>query len=241
MTRQLLPDVRPLAGPADLEALYVVPGEHLRVNFVTSIDGAIEISGRSGPLGGPADKDAFMAMRAVADVILVGAGTARAEDYGPVRMDDSARERRAGRGQSARPPLAVVSGRGALRRDTRLFDDGAEVILLTTGKGAADHPELAEAAEVVVCGEAEVDVVAAVGELRRRGLDRILCEGGPTLSRELFGAGLVDELCVTFSPVMAGEGLRRLSEAWPDTPAGLRLLGLVEGDGMLIARYGTRL
>jgi riboflavin biosynthesis pyrimidine reductase len=83
--RQLLPSGPDVDSPADLEAVYALPPHrHVRTNFVTSLDGAVELEGRSASLGGPADRAAFMAMRAVADVVMVGAGTARAERYGPV-------------------------------------------------------------------------------------------------------------------------------------------------------------
>lgn len=241
--RQLLPDVRPLDGRRDLEELYLPPtGVHLRVNFVTSLDGAVEIGGRSGPLGGPVDRDAFMAMRAVADAVMVGAGTARAEDYGPVRFDAGARARRVERGQPERAPLVVVTRRGMLSPDARMFEEPGGVIVLTTQATAArdDIVALGKVAEVLAFGDLEVDLAAAVAELHRRGLGRILCEGGPMLTGDLFVAGLVDELCLTLSPVVAGGEHRHLGQRWPASSGPLSLTGLVEGDGMLVARYSTR-
>lgn len=234
---QLLPDRRVLGGQEDLEQVYAPPGaEHLRLNFIASLDGAVEVGGRSGPLGGPADRSAFLAMRAVADAVLVGAGTARAEDYGPVRMAADARARREARGQSSRPVLAVVSGRGALDREARLFG-GDRVVVFTTEAALSGRLELPDAAEVVACGRTTVDLAAAVGDLRRRGMGRILCEGGPALARGLLTAGLVDELCLTLAPVVAGAGRRLLGEE-PMTPAGpFALSGLLESDSLLLARY----
>lgn len=240
MIRRLLPERAVLDTRAAVEDAYIHPSDrHLRINFVASLDGAVEVGGRSGPLGGPADRAAFMAMRAVSDVVLVGAGTARAEDYGPVRLATEVQERRAGRGQAPRPPLAIVTARGDLDVGARLFEPDRDVVVLTTQRVAATRPDLAGVADVVVCGDDVVDVRAAVGELRDRGLGRILCEGGPALTRSLFEAGLVDEICLTFSPVLAGEGHARLSEVWSGGPGSFVLTSLMEGDGMVITRYSV--
>src|SRR3954452_15153851 len=94
----------------DLEAAYAVgvnaPPDRpfVRINMISSLDGAIAVNGRSGLLGGPGDRQVFHALRSLADVILVGAGTARAEGYGPARIDPDAQERRRARGQHPVPP-----------------------------------------------------------------------------------------------------------------------------------------
>ena len=96
------------------------------VDMMSSVDGATAVAGRSGGLGGPGDKAVFRALRAVPDVILVGAATARVERYGPVRLDDEVRARRVARGQSSLPRLALVSGRLDLDPDAAMFTDAAE-------------------------------------------------------------------------------------------------------------------
>jgi riboflavin-specific deaminase-like protein len=241
MSRALLPEPAPIPDRAALENLYVLPHRrHLRLNFVTSLDGAIEIAGTSEALGGPLDRDSFMAMRAVSDVILAGAGTVRAENYGPAKLKADAQARRAERGQETAPRLAVITASGDLDPAAKLFKEegGSPVIVLTTSAAARAHPELASVSEVVECGEMDVDLKRAVEILDERGLSRILCEGGPRLSRQLIAAGLVDELCLTISPILAGPGPRRLAEVWPvANPGRLELLALLEGDGLLVARY----
>lgn len=239
MTTQFLPEPRDLRVPEDFEQAYIHPGSaHLRVNFVSSLDGAVEIKGRSGPLGGPADRAAFKAMRAVADVVMVGAGTARAEGYGPVRLDAAAERRRTGRGQAARPPLAVVTARGNLDPASQLFSSGDEVIVLTTARVVAERRDLAGVAELVDCGDAHVDLASAVAEMRGRGLGRVLCEGGAQLMRTLLVVGLVDELCLTFSPVLAGSQHVNLAGPGPlPEVERFRLESLIVGDGMLLTRY----
>jgi riboflavin biosynthesis pyrimidine reductase len=237
--RLLLPEARELADRAAFEEVYrPAGGTQVRVNFVTSLDGAIEIGGTSGALGGATDRHAFMAMRAVADVILAGAGTIRAENYGPVKLDAGARRRRVERNQAPLPAVAVVTGGGGLKHDLRLFaepTEGPRPIVVTTTSAAVG--ELEAVAEVIRCGDREVDVVATVEKLAERGLRWVLCEGGPILARRFLAAGLVDELCVTIAPQLAGAGRRSLSELWSGEPDGLHLESLIEGGGSLLARY----
>lgn len=240
MIRSYLPSVGLLEDQAAIEEAYLHPSDrHVRINFVTSLDGAVEVGGRSGPLGGPADRAAFMAMRAVSDVVLVGAGTARTENYGPVRLSTEVQDRRRSRGQASRPPLAVVTARGDLDPGARMFEADREVIIFTTERVVTGRPDLAEVADMVACGAGVVDVGQVVADLHRRGLGRILCEGGPALTRSLFEAELVDELCLTWSPILAGEGSHRLSEGWLGDPGRLSLSALMEGDGMVITRYAV--
>ncbi len=112
---------------SDLRELYAYPPElttpWLRVNFVSSLDGAVAVDGRSGGLGTPADKQVFGLLRELADVILVGAGTARTENYGGARTSEALRERRAAAGLSPVPPIAVVTASGNLDPGMRLFTD----------------------------------------------------------------------------------------------------------------------
>lgn len=240
MIRRLLPlPQADLKSSEDLEAFYdLPPARHLRADFVVSIDGAAEIEGRSGPLGAPADREAFMAMRAVADAVLVGAGTVRAENYGPVKLPDAVQERRDGRGQRYLPPLILVSRRGLLDTGAKVFSHGERPILLTTRKALAERPELRDVADAVACGEDEVDLRFALDHLAGLGLQRVLCEGGPSLLNSLISDELVDEMCVTISPLMAGPQRLHLSGGHPfDHPVRFRLDGLLEGDDMLLARY----
>lgn len=241
MTRRLLPSAADLPDDAALEEHYLVaPGRSVRANFVTSLDGVVEVEGRSQPLGGDADRAAFMAMRAVADVVLVGAGTVRSERYGPVRLAPDVIDRRLARGQSAVPVLAIVSNRGELDPKARVFaGEGPRPLLLTTEAAIVDRDELVAAADVVACGDQWVDLQLSIDELARRGHERVLCEGGPTLLRSLVAADLLDELCITFSPWLLGPGHRSLLGDQPLVEsAHLQLVSLLEGDGMLLARYG---
>lgn len=240
---QLMPVYREISGPADLETFYQLPPrlDHLRANFVATLDGVIEVDGRSGPLGNEHDRAAFMAMRAVADVVLVGAGTVRAERYGPVRLDEGARQRRVARDQPELPRLAITTARGDLDPGSRVFSGEGPPILLTTQAVVERRSDLVEVADVIVCGESFVDLRQARGELSSRGLHRVLCEGGPELFRSLLNNGLVDELCLSLAPLLAGSEHRHLTAEAPlPHLAEFRLEGLIEGEGILMGRYAAR-
>jgi riboflavin biosynthesis pyrimidine reductase len=232
-------------GEADLDAAYAVPeppagGWHVRANFVESADGAAEVGGRTEPLAGPADRRVFRLLRWLSDVVLVGAGTVRAERYGPVRVPADRQERRTAAGLAPVPPLAVVSGRLDLDYSARLFTE-AEVptIVLTCAAAPAERrAAAARVAEIVMCGEEHVDLPQALAELARRGLPRVLCEGGPALFTQLAGEGLVDELCLTLAPLLAGPVRLGMTggEPWQATRR-LRLDHVLEEDGSLFLRY----
>jgi riboflavin biosynthesis pyrimidine reductase len=232
------------AGEPDLESIYAVPavgaGRHVRANFVNSVDGAIEVGGRSGPLGGPGDKQIFHLLRALADVVLVGAGTVRAEEYGPAKLPEERRQARIRAGQRDVPPIAVVTARG-LAPDSRLLTEAGSQppLMLTTEEGARSaSAAVLERTEVVVCGQDRVDARQALDVLTERGLSRILCEGGPSLVTEIMAAGQLDELCLTLAPILAGPERARLTSgrAWPE-PRGLQLASVLEQDGDLFLRY----
>jgi riboflavin biosynthesis pyrimidine reductase len=239
MMQRLYPAPGPVAGIEDLETEYLVAADcHVRANFIVSLDGMVEVEGRSGPLGGEADHAAFMAMRAVSDAILVGAGTVRQERYGPVRLDAGAQGRRRARQQVTVPRLAIVSNQADLDPSDRIFAGDNPPLLLTTKAAAERRVDLADVAEVVPCGDQWVDITVAVDELRARQLGRILCEGGPTLLLSLLAADLLDELCYTSAPTLVGMGHRSLlgDQPLPDSFS-LRLTAVLEGDGMLLSRY----
>ena len=198
-----------LDSPDDdaLAAAYAWPAEVasrpvLRANMVGSLDGAMSVDGRSAGLGSAGDQRIFTVLRDLADVLLVGAGTIRAEGYGGIRLDDDrlARRRRWGLGEP--PRVAVVTAAG-LDADLGIFTDNvAPPVVLTTTAGArrmAGYP-----ATVIEAGTDAVDLPQMVAELARLGLRRALCEGGPGLLGRLVAADLLDELCLTTSPQTVG-------------------------------------
>jgi len=228
------------AGPAALADAYrVAPGRHLRVNFVASLDGSISVDGRSGGLGSPGDRRVFQVLRALTDVVLVGAGTAAAEGYRPVLPDSPVGRLRAELGRPPVPPIAVVSRRASLRPDDQLVTDAVVPTLLVTC--AAADPDRRAAlttagVDVLVCGDDYVDLPAALDALAGRGLAQVLCEGGPALLAAALTAGVVDELDLTVAPLLVGDGPGLLPTALP-APVRAELLQLFRADGVLFTRY----
>jgi riboflavin biosynthesis pyrimidine reductase len=221
--RQLHPTVRELS-PADLYDVYAEAGPHLRAGFVMSANGVIAVDGQSAPLGSPADHAVFTALRAVSDAVVVGAGTARKEDYGPVEHSDEATAWRAGHGLSEQTPVVVVSRTGKLPPRLR---EGP--VLLAVPEGV----EVAPGIETI----RTTDPRALVAELHARGLARLLCEGGPSLLTGFLTAGVVDELCLTTAPALVADGPHLLG----DLPAQeLSLVSLLTDDpGVLLARWAV--
>jgi riboflavin biosynthesis pyrimidine reductase len=232
----------------DLEAEYASPSPWLRANLITTMDGVVDLGGVSGGLGGPVDKELFVAMRAQSDAVMVGVGTATAENYGPAWLRPEARHRRLARGQAELPRIVLVTASGRVDPTSRLFVEHrdeqpqppAPVIVTCRRAGAEPIQRLGAVATVLVCGDDDVDLVAAKDALAGLGLRRLVCEGGPTLLGTLLDAGMIDELCLTHAPMLAGPGHPILLGAGLHIdrgPARFALTHLADADGMLFARY----
>ena len=224
----------------DLLAAYRYPAGRpwVRANMVSSLDGSAVRDGRSRGLSGADDQQLFGVLRGLADVVLIGAGTARTEGYRALRPKPAYADLRASLGQRAAPVLALVSARLDLDPASELFHGGGDRTVVVTSSAAdpAARDRLAEVADVLVAGAAQVDLPAALDELGRRELGRVLCEGGPSLLAGLVAAGRLDELCLTLSPqLVAGDGPRILTG--PELDARFSVGHLLESDGVLFARY----
>jgi riboflavin biosynthesis pyrimidine reductase len=241
--RQLFPVVR---EEADLAGLYAYPpGLWLRANMVSSADGAATFGGATRGLSSDADRELFALLRVLCDVVVVGAATVREEQYKPARVRESWRGQRAGRAPT--PPIAVITRRLDLDPESALIAGApphARTIMITTAASPAGRrAELAARADVIVAGEQTVDLKAAVGALADRGHRRLLTEGGPHLLAELTEAGLVDELCLTMSPLMTGPGASRIVAGVPGPaaqPIELTLAHVLEDGGFLYCRYTSK-
>ncbi|MFP5334800.1 MAG: pyrimidine reductase family protein [Actinomycetes bacterium] len=225
-----------------LAGLYACPGPRwLRANMVTTLDGAASGGdGLSGSISTPADVRVFVLLRSLADVVLAGAGTVRAERYGPPKARPALARRREAGGQPPAPALAVVTRRGNVPLDQGLFD-GDRPALCVTCRAAGDDAlaRLRDAAgpdNVVVAGDEDVDLRRALDALAERGLGRVLCEGGPSLLGDVASAGLLDELCLTTSPVVTGGEAPRIVHG-PPLGLPMTLAHLLHGDGTLLARW----
>ena len=220
--RQLFPAYLDPVQPAEV---YADPPA-VRVNMISSADGAASVDGRSGGLGGPADREVFHALRAAADVVLVGAGTVRDEGYGP-----------------SKTVLAIVSRSCHLDWGAPLFTrPGARPIVITVATAPeSERARAREVADVLMAGEDTVDLRQAVGELTARGHHHVLAEGGATLNGALLAAGLIDELCLTLSPHLVGGASRRIVTGAPsEVSRDLVLRSACEEDSFLFLRYAER-
>lgn len=211
-------------------------------NMIASADGAIAVDGVSGPLGGPTDRQLFRALRALADVILVGAGTVRHERYRPPAVGDDVVALRRQRGQADRPRLAVVTTSGELDPTLPLFDDPGNRPLLVTPADAPDDARsaLADVTELLPAGRGEVDLAAALATLHDSGARTVLAEGGPRLNGHLLAADLVDEWRLTVSPVLVGGGAGRASAGPSADATRFRLERVLAGDDLVFLRYLRR-
>jgi riboflavin biosynthesis pyrimidine reductase len=223
--RQLLPvpvdDADPHAVYADFPH---PPGRPaVRLNMISSLDGATSIDGVSGGLGGKADGEVFTAVRSVTDVVLVAAGTVRAEHYGP-----------------AQTPFAVVTASCALDWDSPFFTAAiARPLVVTVEAAPADRRRrAAQVADLLVAGQTRVDVPAVLAFFATRGWRRVLAEGGPTLNAQLAAAGLLDEMCLTVSPDVIGGHAKRVLDGAASVTS-WTLTSLCEQDGFLFLRYRT--
>ncbi len=218
-----------------------VTGAHVRAVMLSTVDGAATgADGLSGSVGDLADRRLFGSLRALADVVLVGAGTVRAEGYRDVQVPHRLRAARTARGRPDRVTLAVVTGSGVL---PELVLEGDPLVLTSsTALGlAALRERLGDDRVIVADGTlpGTVDVVAAVRALVARGLTRVHAEGGPTLLAGLVAAGAVDEICLTLAPrLVAGSAPRILdTRAWLDAPAHLELVHLLRAGDTLLGRW----
>ena len=211
----------------------------LRMNFVSSIDGAATVGGLTAGLSGPADKRVFDILRRLCDVVLVGAGTVRAEGYGAMRLDGASAEWRGANGLADQPVFAIVSGALHLDPGSAVFSAAPvrPVVVTVAASAGAKKQALARVADVLVCGHERLDANLMLSELAKRGLRQVLCEGGPTLFGTLLEADCVDELCLTVSPqIEAGAAPRIAAGVLPRSRRMVLHHALVAGSTLLL-RY----
>jgi riboflavin-specific deaminase-like protein len=215
---------------------------YLVLNMVSSADGKATVDGRTKALGNPADRELFHHLRTQVDAVMVGAGTLRAERYGPMIRDARLRQKREDEGLEPDPLAVVVSGRLALASDLPLLQDSdSRVLVVTTAEAAI--PEAEARVEYVRDPGPAVDLAAAMRTLRtEHGVRSVLCEGGPTLNSELFRAGVVDELFLSLTPLVVGGagGITIVTGEQLPEPLGLELVWALESEGHLFLRLRVR-
>jgi riboflavin-specific deaminase-like protein len=209
----------------------------LRVNFVSSIDGAATVKGKSGGLGGDADRRVFDLLRTLCDVVVVASGTVKAEGYGAMLLDEPSVAARVAAGLGPQPTFAIVSGSLDLDPKSDVFVKAPVRPIVFTTESAPSNEALAKVADIVVCGAKTVDPATMVAALSERRLTRIHCEGGPSLFGSLLAADVVDELCLTVSPLLVGGDPGRIAKGEVAEPREMRLAGILRSEDTLLLRY----
>ena len=234
----------PLAPYAAVSRVAHEDRPHVVANMVGGLDGSAAVSGRVGVLSGPADARLLTELRSIADVVLVGARTVRQERYGPVKLPDRLRGERIAQGRPPTPRIAVVSRSLDFDWSIPLFstaDAQNRAYVITAGTTDRARLDVArEHAEVIVAGDTTVDLRQAVSAFHAGGAEVVLCEGGPTLLGELAASDLLDELCLSITPLMGGDPLP-LSLAPAGAPlARFVLAHALVDDSDLFLRYERR-
>lgn len=227
----------------EILALYTVADRSapwVRVNFISSIDGAATSDGLSAGLGSPADLRVFDLLRRLCDVVVVGAGTVRAEGYGPMRLDPPATAWRLAHGLAEHPVFAIVSAGLHLDPGSRIFTEAPVRPVVVTVEDAPQEriDALSGVADVVQAGRSRVDTRRMLELLTERGLRQLHCEGGPSLFADLVRDDTVDEVCLTISPALEGPGAPRIVAGRPsDERRRMAVAHVLDGDGTLLFRY----
>ena len=243
MITSLIPATGAAVDHDALHRIYAYPvtdRPYVRFNFVAAADGAATSGGFSAGLGNDGDKRIFAVLRRLADVVLVGAGTIRAEGYGGELVDDDARSWRRANGLAPHPAVAVISGSLDLdpSGDFCRRAPVRPIILTSAAAPAGRRTALERVADVVDCGADTVDAQTVLAELGRRGLPKVLCEGGPAVLGDFTRSGAVDELCLSISPLLVGgDGPRIAVGRSPEDALGLTLSSLLTEDSALYTLY----
>jgi riboflavin biosynthesis pyrimidine reductase len=207
--------------------------------MVSSVDGHVTEGGKVGALTGPVDQAVLHRLRSSHDAVMVGATTVRVEGYDSL-LTLAEQARRAATGRPAQPLLCIVSARAAL--DTNLpalqAADLSVAVLTTRTSQTTSLPEHVSVIRADSDEAGELDIAFLLGQLgARHRVERILCEGGPTLIGSLVRSGAIDELILAMSPrISGGDGLRAIASAGAK-PRPLDLVTHAEQDGFVFLRY----
>lgn len=224
---------------ADLSDAYAWPaGPWTRAMMLTTLNGAIAgPDGRSGSISSHTDRLIFNEVRRLADAVLVGAATIRAERYNAMRARPEHQEARAAAGLRPAPVVVIVSRTLDLPWDDPLFrESDQQPIVLTDGHHpTSESLALAhEHADVQQIPDLGAD--AMISALQARGLSRIVCEGGAYLLTQLAVADVIDEYDITVAPILTG-----VARGIVNGPLGeikrLQVAHLITDDSFLFTKY----
>ncbi len=205
------------------------------LNMVASIDGATALKGGATALNDEDDRLLFLALRSVADVVMMGAQTVRSEKLGPIRMSSEMMERRNAAGFDGPPRLVILTRSGKIDPGHRVFSDRANRPLVVTSSNPDDLGQLRDVADVIqasdMSGAGIIDVFGEAGV--------VLCEGGPSVNSQLIADRVVDEINLTLSPLFALGESKRVASAPDelDPPTEMSLDRVLRGERSLFLRY----
>lgn len=214
----------------------------LRTMMLHTLDGAVAgHDGRSGSISAPADRLVLAQTRRLCDVVLIGAGTLRAERYGPMRAREDAVDERRALGQADAPTLAIVTASVDLPFDDPVFGESTcRPIVLTRPDAPADRLARArEQCDVLTLAGPDLPAEQILAALHERGLRRIVCEGGPRLAAQFGAARLIDEVDLSIGPLVTAGGQVSTGAAIPD-PERFDLAHVLHQDGFLFTGYVRR-
>ena len=203
------------------------------VNMVATADGRAARDGRTQSLGGDADLEQLLELRAIGDAVLIGTGTLRAEGYARLVGSPERRARRTEAGLAEDPLAILLSRRFDIPWEAGLFRAPEQPVLVYSGPDAGEPPATPSPVEVVRLEDPTP--AAALADLRARGVRALLCEGGPTLAHALVADGLADELFLTIAPLLTGDPIE------PTILTGARLLDAEELELVWTLRAGSEL
>ncbi|ANE04178.1 pyrimidine reductase family protein [Corynebacterium crudilactis] len=226
-------DVTELIGP-----LSPVSTPEFRTIVVTALNGSTTINGTSGQLGNATDTELLLALRRWSDVVLVGSGTIKAENYGGVQLSPEIQRERIAQGQEAVPPIAVMSGSLNFDVNTRFFQEpDVKPIIITDNTDADKQQPLVEAGARIVVVE-ELTAEGSVDKLRSLGFARIDCEGGANMYGQMLAADLIDVWHHTIDPMLSGSVERPTVKGGDGTPRRFVLEHVAaDEDSTLFLRY----
>lgn len=214
--------------------------------MVSSVDGAAAAQGVTAPMSTPADRAVFRVLRAMSDVVLVGAGTARVENYGPASTPDALVDWRRERGLRPAPVIIQVTRSGRVHEGRGMFAEPGAAAVVTSSTDAevlARLRGLAGESGVIQAPTSNggLDIPAALAGMAERGWVRVLCEGGPTFLARMAAADAVDEWCVTTAPLAVPVAATRITsgpdDGGPDRVRPLHLWGLGVHESTVLARW----
>ena len=230
----------PMTGsPVDIAPAYAWPeGAWTRAMMLTTLDGAIAgADGLSGSISSATDRLIFSEVRRLADAVLVGAGTIRAERYNPMKARPEYQAARTAAGMKSAPVVVIVSRSLDLPWQDPLFHESAQQPIVLTGAHDPSSSELKRAhAHADVQQIPDLEASTIIGAVHARGLSRIVCEGGPTLLTQMAAADLIDEYDITLAPILAGNGHGIVDGPLGEIPR-LHLAQAITDDGFVFAKY----